>query len=401
MHKDSATPGVAQLRLLSDALDELSSAKSDEDVVRVCGTLAQKACDVSGISLVLARGEEFHFAPGSNPDTLSHAIRSKVITHISGWALQAGQTAVVPDVHCDERTRLHTNGTAFARSLVVVPVGKPAAFSAITFAWSQEHWPSASEVLALEMLARAAGLVLSQRLENAGTEDAEPCSVGGWLGNAADVEGLRGPARRHWLAMADLQYRLRNVLGLVRSLVRQTAETSFTTGELAANLEGRIGALARIHGIVMRELDAGVDLHELIDSELAANDVGHKVTASGPGVRLRAKAAETIGLAVHELIANARRHGALSLPEGQVTITWRREVDRDLPRVRLHWREVGAPLDGAAPPAHRGFGRELIERTVPYELRGSTQLLFEQAAVRCIIDIPLTPDIVVLTAAVE
>jgi two-component sensor histidine kinase len=400
VQKDSATPAVAQLRLLSDALDELCSAKTDEDVVRICATLAQRACNVSGISLVLSDGEEFHFAPGSNPDTLSHAIRSKVITHISGWALQAGQTAVVPDVHRDERTRLQTNGSAFARSLVVVPVGKPTAFSAMTFAWSQEYWPSASEVLALEMLARAAGLALRQRLGHANPASGEPGSVGGWLGTAADGEGLRGPERRHWLAMADLQYRLRNVLGLVRSLVRQTAETSFSTGELAANLEGRIGALARIHGLVMRQLEAGVDLQELIESELAANDVRQRVQASGPAVRLRAKAAETLGLVVHELIANALKHGTLSSPDGQVTITWHREVDRDSPCVRLHWREAGTRSD-AATPAHRGFGRELIERTVPYELRGTTQLLFEPDAVRCIIDIPLTPDIIVLTAAVE
>lgn len=400
MQKDSATPAVTQLRLLSDALDELCTAKTDEDIVRVCATLAQRACLVCGISLVLADGEEFHFAPGSNPDTLSHAIRSRVITHISAWVLQAAQTAVVPDVQLDERTRLQTNGSSFARSLVVVPLGKPTPFAAMTFAWAQEHWPSASEVLALEMLSRAAGLALRHRLGPRGTENGEQRSVGDWLGNVADVEGLRGPERRQWLAMADLQYRLRNVLGLVRSLVRHTAETSCSTGELAANLEGRIGALARVHSLVMRELDAGVDLQELIDSELSASEVRQRARASGPPIRLRAKAAETLGLVVHELIANARKHGALSSADGQITIAWHREVDCESPCVRLDWREVGT-RPRAPPRAHRGFGRELIERTVPYELRGSTQLLFEPDRVRCIIDIPLTPDIIVLTAAVE
>lgn len=347
--------------------------------------------------MVLADGEEFHFAPGSNPDTLSHAIRSKVITHISRCVLQAGQTAVVPDVEQDERTRLHTNGPSFAHSLVVVPVGTPPS-SAVTFAWAHEHWPTASEVLTLELLARAAGMALRQRLGPPGTESTESSSIPGWLGSAADGEGLRGPERRHWLAIADLQYRLRNVLGLVRSLVRHTAETSLSIGDLTANLEGRIGALARIHGIVMRQVEAGVDLQELIDSELSASEVRQWVNASGPPVRLRAKAAETLGLVVHELIANARKHGGLSSPGGRVTVTWHREVDRDSPCVRLHWREVGV-RSGASSPAHRGFGRELIERTVPYELRGATQLVFEPDTVRCIIDIPLTPDIVVLTAS--
>jgi two-component system CheB/CheR fusion protein len=250
------------------------------------------------------------------------------------------------------------------------------------------------------MLARAAGLALRRGARFANPEPGEMTSVRNWLAGAADVEGLRGAERHQWLTMADLQYRLRNVLGLVRSLVRHTADTSFSTAELAANLEGRIGALARIHGIVMRELDSGVDLQELIDAEIAAHGLHQRATASGPAVRLRAKAAETLGLVVHELIANARKHGALCSPHGQVTITWHREVGRESPCVRLNWREIGTRPD--IPPAtRRGFGRELIERTVPYELRADTRLLFEPDSVHCIIGIPLTPDIVVLTAAVE
>jgi two-component sensor histidine kinase len=395
VHKDSATPSVTHLRLLSDALDELCSARSDEDVVRLSALLAQRICNVSGKAVVLAAGEQFLFSPGSSPDTLTHAIGSRVITRMSAWTLETAQTAVVPDIHRDERTRSHTNGPTFARSLVVVPVGRVTPFAAVTFAWAQEHWPSASEVLALEALARATGLALRQRLtqlENVEESKAEAVST--WLGVAADSEGLHDSERRQLIEVAELQHRVRNVMGLVRSLVRRTFETSVSPENYATHLEGRIGALARTQGIVMRRPGGGVDLEELVEAEILAHPaLDQRVSIVGPRVRLRAKAAETLGLALHELAINAVKYGAPAGPEGRVTVTWRKAPELDPQSVRLEWVEEGlsAPTQ---PPAHRGFGRDLIERTVPYELRSTASLLFEPGGVRCIIDIPLTPDLI-------
>ncbi len=125
---------------------------------------SRRACNVDSLSIVLTSGEQFHYAPGDKPDTIALAIRSKVIMRMSAWALEAAQTAVVPDIHRDERTRSHTNGSTFARSLVVVPVGGRTPFAAITCAWAQERWPGATDVLVLEALARATGLALTNRL---------------------------------------------------------------------------------------------------------------------------------------------------------------------------------------------------------------------------------------------
>jgi two-component sensor histidine kinase len=314
---------------------------------------------------------------------------------MSAWALEAAQTAVVPDIHHDERTRSHTNGVARARSLVVIPVGGRSPFAAISCAWAQERWPAATDVLVLEALARATGLALHSRLsESHHTDGYDPDGVTEWLGTAADAEGLRGSERRHWLIVAELQHRIRNALGIVRSLVRRTSTTSASVEEYAAHLEGRIGALARTQAFAMRRPRSGVDLEELVETELIAHAARDgKVRVAGPAVRLRPKAAETLGLALHELTTNSVKFGALSLPEGHLTITWRKELERDDPCVRLEWREESVP--GCTPPAHRGFGRNLVERTVPYELRGGSRLTFEPGGARCVIDIPLTRDNVV------
>jgi two-component sensor histidine kinase len=392
---EAATSNVAHFRLLSDAMEEFCSARTQEEVVRISATLAQKACQVDSICVVLSSGEEFHCAPASNPDTVEY-VCSKAILRISAWALEARQTAVVPDIHLDERTRSHTNNSTLVRSLVAVPVGSRNSAAAVTCAWSQEHWPAASEVLVLEALARATGLALVYRLnqdQNAGGDERD--SIYEWLSTAADSEGFRGDERRQWLAVAELQHRVRNVLAQVRSIVRQTAETASPALGYSAHLEGRISALARTQGFVMRQPSAGVDLEELVEAEIVAHAAREtQVQVAGPPVRLRAKAAETLGLALHELATNAVKYGALATSEGRITVSWAKETDCAEPRVRLEWRESGVTLS-ERPPAHRGFGTQLLERTVPYELRGSSHLSFESDGVHCVIDIPLTPDNVV------
>ena len=392
MQKDPATPSVAHFRLLSDAMEELCSARTQDEVVRISAALAKRACNVDSVSIVLTNGEQFDYTPGDRPDTISLSVRSKVILRMSAWALEAAQTAVVPDVYHDDRTRSHTNGSTSARSLVVVPVGGAHPFAAITCAWAQERWPAATDVLVLEALARATALALTNRLNSPHHPGVTDDTVSEWLGTAADAEGLRGPERQHWLVIAELQHRVRNVLGLVRSLVRRTAETSVSAEEYAAHLDGRISALARTQAFAMRQPRAGVDLQELVDAELiglAARD--GNVETAGPTLRLRPKAAETLGLALHELTTNAVKFGALSQPGGRLTIRWRKELARE--RVIFEWLEEGVPA--CAPPTHRGFGRDLIERTVPYELRGASHLSFEPGGARCVIDIPLTRDNVV------
>jgi two-component system CheB/CheR fusion protein len=273
-------------------------------------------------------------------------------------------------------------------------VGGRTPFAAITFAWTQERWPGATDVLVLEALARATGLALTHRLNQPSPQDAdESTPVTEWLGTAADAEGLQGPERRHWLVVAELQHRVRNVLGLVRSLVRRTAESSVSAEEYAAHLEGRISALARTQAFALRQPRDGVNLEELVDAELIAHAARDgKVKTAGPPVRLRAKAAETLGMALHELTTNAVKFGVLAVPQGRLTITWRKELDREDPAVRLEWVEEGVPIRA---PTHRGFGRDLLERTVPYELRGATRLAFEPDGVRCLIDLPLTRDNVI------
>lgn len=219
-----------------------------------------------------------------------------------------------------------------------------------------------------------------------------------WLGTSTDVDELRELQDRQRLLLAELQHRVRNTLGIVRSIARRTAATSASVEAYAMHLDGRLNAFARTQSMVTRDPSAGVDLELLVAEELQAHTAreGDRIHIGGPTVRFRAKAAETIGLAVHELATNAIEHGALACPDGRIEVTWRVDgSDRAGPaRLCFSWAETGGPGSPAAEP-RRGFGTELLERTLAYELKARTRLAFEPNGLRCTINLPLTPRVAV------
>ena len=119
---------------------------------------------------------------------------------------------------------------------------------------------------------------------------------------------------------------------------------------------------------------------------------GEQIRVAGPTVRFQAKPAETFALAIHELATNAVKYGALSKPEGRIDISWRVHDGPDPPELVFDWREKGGPA--VAPPERTGFGSELLEKTVAFELKGKTTLTYRPSGLHCTIAIPLNPRVV-------
>ena len=211
--------------------------------------------------------------------------------------------------------------------------------------------------------------------------------------NARLREKLAEAERRCERLRSELQHRVRNVLAIVRSIARRTALTSETAESYALHLHGRLGAIARAQGIAVRNSGDSVDLREMIAEELLAQAAreGERLSFSGPPIRLRDKAVATMALAMHELAVNAVKYGALSSPQGRIAVSWRVETGSAL---RLEWRELGGPAPDAA--ARRiGFGTELIERMLSYELDATGSLSFDGDGVHCVIVVPLTTGVVI------
>jgi two-component system CheB/CheR fusion protein len=183
---------------------------------------------------------------------------------------------------------------------------------------------------------------------------------------------------------------------VVRSLANRTAERAENLEDFTAHFEGRLSAMGRIQNIVTRTAEGSVDLAELVHDELVGH-VAHysdQVDVDGPEIELRAKPAQTLSLAIHELTTNAVKYGALSTPSGHIRVSWRIMAAADNPRLAFEWVETGVPVIDQE-PARNGFGRELIERGLPYELNANTALEFRQGGVRCVMELPLDDKVIV------
>ncbi|MGU3540826.1 HWE histidine kinase domain-containing protein [Methylobacterium sp. A54F] len=219
-----------------------------------------------------------------------------------------------------------------------------------------------------------------------------------WFGTSTDVHELRTLQERQSALVADLQHRARNLLAVIRLIVRRSAETAETVESYAAHLEGRINAITRAQSSALRDPRQGLDLRALIAEELFAHlaHEGRQAHIAGPRVLLQPRAAELFCLAIHELATNAIEHGVLMRPKGTIHVTWEIRTTPAGERLVLTWLERGGPRAAAA-PLRQGFGRELLERTLRYELQAETELDFAPGGLRCIIDLPFGPRIGVRT----
>jgi two-component system CheB/CheR fusion protein len=206
-----------------------------------------------------------------------------------------------------------------------------------------------------------------------------------------DVTPLTRAEERQRLLLAELQHRVRNTLGVVKSIARRTAETSETVEDYAMHLDGRLDAFGRVQAMVTRNPGAGVDLAFMVAEELLAYAAreGEQVTIDGPEMRLQPKAAETMALAVHELVTNAVKYGALASPSGRLQVSWTVRDGAEPPKLVFDWVESQVKIDGGS-PRRRGFGTELLERTLAYELKAETSLNYRKGGLHCRIELPLT-----------
>lgn len=205
-----------------------------------------------------------------------------------------------------------------------------------------------------------------------------------------DVTAIIRAEERQRILLGELQHRVRNALGVVRSIARRSAETSSSVEEYASHLDGRLNAFARTHTLVTRDPEGGVDLEYLIAEELLDYNAteGAQLRVSGPVVRLQPKAAETFALAIHELATNAIKYGALSQPSGRIEVDWQIDEAPKPPKLVFIWRERGGPP--VRPPSRRGFGTELLERMLAFEFKGQTAIAFDSAGLQCVIKVPLS-----------
>jgi PAS domain S-box-containing protein len=209
-----------------------------------------------------------------------------------------------------------------------------------------------------------------------------------WVGTSTDIHDIRGFQERQKILLAELQHRTRNLLAVVHAIARQTIRSSVSLAEFATEFEGRLRALSRVQGLLARVDDGSVDLRELVELELHAHGDGGgepgKITIDGPPITLPDASTQSLALAIHELATNAVKYGALKQPTGKLNVRWWVEGSDESKRLVLEWRESDVEMpDLGGHPMRTGYGRELIERALPYQLKAETHLRFGPDGVFC------------------
>ena len=186
-----------------------------------------------------------------------------------------------------------------------------------------------------------------------------------------------------------------NLLGVVQAMASRMMENSESLEDFRADFEERLRALSRVQGLLAK-VDYGLfPLIAMVEAELTAHgdeDLGPgKVRIAGPDVLLQPAAAQTLALGLHELATNALKYGALAQPAGKLSITWDIERTDRQHFLVLDWHESHVEMPDEAIARRRGYGTELIERALAYQLKAASRLQFGKDGVRCIIRLPI-PD---------
>jgi two-component sensor histidine kinase len=351
-----------------DSNASLVSRSHDQDrfLGRKASTSMQAAMAVRNEGVVLS-----HTLDGTA--TLSAFSRSPT----SGWAFIVG-------VPRDELNRANWASVAWLTlaSVVLLAIG-----ATVALVFSRDI-AAAVRGLAVDAKAVAAGEAIALVPERFPNHFREIAEVRTALHDAAvqlrtrEAEEQRAHQRQQ-LMINELNHRVKNTLFTVQSLARQSLGRPADTPGLQAFNE-RIMALARAHDLLTQSVWEGADLQAILEETLQPYQ-GRTVLA-GPPVALTPNAALALSMVFHELGTNAVKYGALSAPEGTVTVVW--HVDPLAPhRLTLHWEERGGPA--VSPPSRTGFGSRLIAASLKSDLAGEARIDYRPTGLVCVLTLSL------------
>ena len=187
-----------------------------------------------------------------------------------------------------------------------------------------------------------------------------------------DITEQRKAEERIRLLMYEVNHRAKNLLAVVQAVARQTAKTG-DPGTFIERLSDRIAGLAASQDLLVSKEWKGIEIADLVRAQLSGfwDQMGMRISLDGPELQLLPAAAQSIGMALHELATNASKYGSLSNPMGTVKITW--EVlgeNRDI--FSMSWIELGGPV--VSPTTSQGFGQKVIIQMVQSSLNGSAEI---------------------------
>jgi PAS domain S-box-containing protein len=201
-----------------------------------------------------------------------------------------------------------------------------------------------------------------------------------WVGIAFDVHESREAEARRETLISELRHRDKNLLTVVQAIADMTSRSARDPDHFVEAFSGRLAAIARVNDAVIETKWSDLDLSRIIAEEISpfGEEMAARCHPRGPHIGLPSGKGLSVVLVLHELMTNAVKHGALSVPAGHVFICW--NLADGLVKVR--WQEFwGPPV--VDKPRDGGFGRRLIEVVTARDLAKPAIYEFKPSGVRC------------------
>jgi PAS domain S-box-containing protein len=199
-------------------------------------------------------------------------------------------------------------------------------------------------------------------------------------GVTVDITERKQAEERQNLLAREVDHRAKNALALAQSIVRLTRGENVKS--YIRSVEGRITALARVHTVLSLSSWQGAEIGKLIDEELAPYSTGEQIELRGAEVQLQPATAQTVALALHELVTNSAKYGALSTQTGRLSISWKLESGV----LCIVWTETGGPA--VEIPASRGFGTRSVIASIESQLGGKAEFDWRPEGLVCRLSVP-------------
>lgn len=274
--------------------------------------------------------------------------------------LKRGETVVIPDVETDPRTVSQADGLEkiHSRSFLNLPIMVRGELETVIFVLNAQvrEWTPEEIDLVRQVGDRAHGAIARARAE-----------------------------REQHILNEELSHRMKNTLAIVQAIASQTLREVSERDAVTA-LTQRIGALSRAHDALLKTRWVSADLEDVAKATLVAFDQTGRLQLNGPVLQIGPRATLSLSLLLHELATNAIKYGALSVPEGQVAITWSVERGTEEDILRMSWVETGGPTPQQ--PSSKGFGSRLIDMGLIGT--GGVELRYDPSGLIALMEAPLS-----------
>jgi PAS domain S-box-containing protein len=201
------------------------------------------------------------------------------------------------------------------------------------------------------------------------------------------AERIRAEEHQKFL-LAEVNHRVKNMLAVVTAIAAQTARNSVSIGSFSQSFLARLNALNGAHSLLTRYSWRAVSMADLAEAVLSPYSNPEQFEIGGEPLMLSPKAALSVGLVLHELVTNAAKYGALSVPAGRVALHWETGT-RAEPWMHLRWEEWG--VGPVAVPSRTGFGSAMIRASVQHDLKGNVNIRYGDDGVHYSVEFPLKP----------